>query len=90
MNLNTTARKARAISAITWAVESTGRLFGKGGRAFYHAIKHRDYYNIDVMIDGAIVDTKKDQTKDNIKSLLSSLDNFNHIQLVISSNKRND
>ena len=88
MNLNTTARKAKAFTAITWAIESTSRLLGKGGRAFYHAIKHREYYNIDVMIDGAIVDTKERQTKDNIKSLLSALDNFNHIQLVISSNKK--
>lgn len=85
MSLRSAATTAKAVSAITWAVESTGRLLGKGGRAFYRAIKHRQYYTVEVLMEssGEISDTRIKQTKEDIKSLLNSLEHFKGIKLIV-------
>jgi len=87
MSLRAAATTAKAVSAITWCVESTGRLIGKGGRAFYTAVKHKKYYSISVIEEstGAVTDEKTKQTIDDIKSILSSLEHFKGIKLVITS-----
>tara|TARA_B110000467_G_C18338984_1_gene501393 strand:+ start:734 stop:1003 length:270 start_codon:yes stop_codon:yes gene_type:complete len=85
MSLRAAATTAKAVSAITWAVESTGRLVGKGGRAFYTAVKHKDYYHVSIMepSSGEVIDQKEMQTMDDVKGILNSLKHFKGMQLII-------
>jgi len=85
MNLKAAATTAKAVSAITWAVESTGKLVGKGGRAFYTAIKHKDYYHVSILepTSGEVMEQKEMQTVDDIKGILSSLSHFKGMQILI-------
>ena len=87
MSLRSAATTAKAVSAITWAVESTGRLLGKGGRAFYKAMKQRQYYTVEVLMEGSgeITDTRMKQTKEDIKCLLDSLEHFKGVRLIVRS-----
>ena len=87
MNLRTAATTAKAVSAITWCVESTGKLIGKGSRAFISAVKHQKYYEISVVEEstGTITDEKTRQTADDVKSILESLEHFKGIKLMIRS-----
>jgi hypothetical protein len=85
MSLRSAAVTAKAISAITFAVESTGRILGKGGRTFYRALRQQQYYTIDVVMEssGEITDSRSNQTTEDIKSFLNSLEHFKGVQLLI-------
>ena len=90
LNMSKTTKTAKAISTVTYAIESTGRLIGKGSKAFVNAVRNKPKFSVEIVLDqGVVLETKQHQTKDDIKSLLNTIEQFKDIKLIIQRESNN-
>ena len=88
MSIGRTTAVAKAVSAVSWAVESTARLASRGAKGIIGAIKDRKYYDVDIVVDGVVSTEKTKVTPDEISNMLKAIDYIPSAQIIIRQRQR--
>lgn len=88
MSIGKTTAIAKAVSAVSWAAESTVRIASKGTKSLIGAIKDKKYYDVEIIVDGVITTEKNKVTPDEIGSMLKTLDYIPSAQIIIKQRQK--
>ena len=85
MSIYQAGKIAKAVGAITWAAEGVMRLTGKGITAGYNAIRNKPLYNVDIVINGEVTDSKFKISDTQVREIMTSMHNINGVSMLVQS-----
>ena len=87
MSLYQAGKSAKAIGAITWAIEGVFRLTGKAFNAGFNAVRNKPLYNVDIVVNGEVTDKKVKVTDTQIREILTAMNNINGVTILVEPSR---